>query len=66
VPISFVGDGDNKVSFDAGNVYVGELPGLAAMNGLGIDSPPAVVLGMDVLRKRPRMILRAQVPEVYF
>jgi hypothetical protein len=39
---------------------------LAAMNGLGIDSPPAVVLGMDVLRTRPRMILRAQVPEIYF
>lgn len=66
VPISLAGDSDNKVNFDTGYVYVGELPGLAAMNGLGIDSPPAVVLGMDVLRKRPRMILRAQVPEVYF
>lgn len=54
------------VSFGKGNVYVGEIPGLAALNGVGVDSPPAVVLGMDVLRRRPKMLLRARDNEVYF
>jgi len=54
------------VSFGEGHVYVGDLPGLAALNGLGVDSPPAVVLGMDVLRRRPSMLLRAQNNEVWF
>ena len=57
---------DNVVTFGEGNVYVGDLPGLAALGGLGVDSPPAVVLGMDVLRSRPRMFLRASENEVYF
>ena len=54
------------VSFGEGHVYVGDLPGLAALNGLGVDSPPAVVLGMDVLRRRPSMLLRARNNEVWF
>ena len=36
-------------------VYVGELPGLAALAGLGAEAGPAVVLGTDTLRKRERM-----------
>lgn len=36
--------------------YVGELPGLAALNGLGADAGPAAVLGLDVLRQRPRLV----------
>ena len=36
-------------------VYVGDLPGLAALDGLGAAAGPAVVLGTDLLRKRPRM-----------
>ena len=36
--------------------YVGELPGLAALDGLGARAGPAAVLGMDVLRTRPRLV----------
>ena len=54
------------VIFGESRVYVGDLPGLAALNGLGVDSPPAVVLGMDVLRTRPKMLLKAQNDEVWF
>jgi hypothetical protein len=57
---------DGDISFGSSNIYVGELPGLAALNGLGINSRPALVLGMDILRKRPKMLLRAQQSEVYF
>ena len=36
--------------------YVGALPGLAALNGLGDNAGPAIVLGLDVLKRRPRML----------
>ena len=36
--------------------YVGDLPGLAALDGLGAGAGPAAVLGTDVLRTRPRMV----------
>jgi hypothetical protein len=39
--------------------YVGDLPGLALLDGLGASAGPAVVLGTDVLRRRPRMIYTA-------
>jgi len=58
--------GDSEVSFGDSNVYVGDIPGLAALSGIGVQSPPAVVLGMDVLRRRPKMLLRARNNEVYF
>jgi len=54
------------VSFGDNRVYVGDIPGLAALNGIGVDSPPTALLGMDVLRKRPKMFLRARHHEVYF
>ena len=54
------------VAFGNSNIYVGNLPGLAALNALGDDSPPAAVLGMDVLRLRPKMLLKARDLEVYF
>lgn len=38
--------------------YVGELPGLVALEGLGAG--PAAVLGTDVLRARPRLWYTAQ------
>ncbi|CAJ1942478.1 unnamed protein product [Cylindrotheca closterium] len=63
--LSLSGDSED-VSFGSGHIYVGDIPGLAALNGIGVDSPPAAVLGMDVLRKRPRMFLRARDQEVYF
>jgi hypothetical protein len=31
-----------------------------------VESPPAVVLGMDVLRRRPSMLLRATENEAWF
>jgi hypothetical protein len=54
------------VSFGKNHVFVGEIPGLHALNGIGVDAPPAVVFGMDFLRQRPKMLLRAQQSEVYF
>ena len=45
--------------------YVGDLPGLAALGGLGDSAPPAAVLGMDFLRLRPRVVFRAQQKEIY-
>jgi hypothetical protein len=64
--LSLVGESNQDVSFGEGNIYVGDLPGLAALNGIGVESPPAVVLGMDVLRRRNKMFLRARNNEVYF
>ena len=51
-------------------VYVGEIPGLVALKG-GVDgdetvTSPDIILGIDILRKRPRMLLRARYNEVYF
>jgi len=57
--------GDERdVSFSENYLYVGDLPGLAALGGLGISSPPAAVLGMDVIRRKPSMLYRMN--EVYF
>jgi Aspartyl protease len=64
--VGVVDDEDKEIDFGSSHVYVGDLPGLAALNGIGVDSPPAVVLGMDVLRKRSKMLLRTQQNEVYF
>jgi hypothetical protein len=66
VNVSMDGSNGEKVQFGSGPVYVGDLPGLAALNGLGVESPPAVVLGMDILRRRPSMLLRATENEAWF
>lgn len=63
VGLSISCDDSENVSFGSGHIYIGDIPGLAA---IGVDFPPAVVLGMDVLRKRPKMFLRARNQEVYF
>ena len=57
---------DDVVDFGKRNVYVGNIPGLAALNALGDDSPPGAVLGMDVLRSKSKMLLVARDGEVYF
>ena len=36
-------------------LYVGELPGLQALDGLGAAAGPAAVLGTDVLRRREKL-----------
>merc|ERR1712232_1093198 len=56
---------NNDDNSSSGKVYVGNIPGLAALNGIGVDSPPAVVLGLDVLRRRPTMIFRPRQNELY-
>ena len=66
VSVEMKGDKNSLVDFGSVPLFVGDLPGLAALNGLGVESPPAVVLGMDVLRQRPSMLLRAQDDEVWF
>lgn len=66
IPIDVEGSDQVSLSFGESRIFVGDLPGLAALNGIGYDSPPAVVLGMDVIRKRTRMWLRAQQNEVWF
>lgn len=62
--VGIVGDEQNK-NLGESHVYVGDLPGLAALGGLGGESPPAAVLGMDILRLRPRVLYRGQTNEVY-
>lgn len=42
----------------SGRPYVGELPGLAALGGLGAGAGPAAVLGTDVLRQRRRLVMQ--------
>ena len=51
--------GEGAAFGDGSRCYVGDLPGLAALDGLGADAGPAAVLGTDVLRRRPRMVYRA-------
>jgi hypothetical protein len=45
-----------SVSFgDDTRPYIGEVPGLAKLNGLGADVGPAAILGTDVLCRRPSL-----------
>ena len=53
-------------SFGEGPVYVGDLPGLKMVAEKTGQKLPAVVLGLDSLRRTYRMILRAPANEVYF
>merc|ERR1711966_358509 len=57
--------GQEKYTTITSKVFVGDLPGLAALGGLGGDAPPAAVLGMDLLRLRPKVVFRAQQNEIY-
>lgn len=57
---------DQYVNLAESSLFVGDLPGLAALGGLGGNSaPPAAVLGMDVIKLRPRVVFRAQQKEIY-
>jgi len=42
----------------SGRPYVGEIPGLAALDGLGAGAGPAAILGTDILRQRNRLLLQ--------
>ena len=63
-------DKNDSSSVDFGSagtrLFVGDLPGLAALNAIGVNAPPAVVLGTDMLRQRPRMLVRLQEDQVWF
>jgi hypothetical protein len=37
--VGVVDDENNEIDFGTSHVYVGDLPGLAALNGIGVDSP---------------------------
>ena len=59
------------VSSEEGFVYVVELPAFALISALldesnGTTAPPTVILGLDFLKRRYRMILRAPSNELWF
>jgi hypothetical protein len=58
-------DESDRVSFPSSYVYVGDLPGLKAMEGL-VTGSPAAILGMDLIKKMPVMIYRGQQNELFF
>lgn len=58
---------NEEVSFPSTNIFVGDLPGLKALEKLNNSvSTPAAVLGMDVLKRLPKMLYRGMQNEVYF
>lgn len=56
---------EQYTTLGSSRVFVGDLPGLAALGGLGGDASPAAVLGMDLLRCRPKVVFRAEQNEIY-
>ncbi|KAL9183504.1 hypothetical protein ACHAXT_004360 [Thalassiosira profunda] len=58
-------DRGQTAEIGAGQLYIGDIPGLAALGGLGGEAPPAAVLGMDFIRSRPRVVFRARQNEIY-
>lgn len=56
--------GCNGASFLFSPIYVGDMPRLSALGGLVASSPPAAILGMDMLRICPKMLYRQN--EVFF
>lgn len=47
-----------EIQFPPSDIYVGDLPGLVALDGLKPTSPPAAILGMDVIKRLPIVIYR--------
>ena len=66
-PISSKEEQDRFIDLAGSFVFIGDLPGLAALGGLGggDSAPPAAVLGMDVITRCPRVVFRAQQKEIY-
>lgn len=65
--IGFENDANDSSMKDC-RVYVGEIPGLEALDGLSVDgksaTKPAAIFGMDLIRSKRRMLYRSD--EVYF
>jgi hypothetical protein len=59
-------DTEDVVDFGAGTIFVGDLPGIMSLQGLDGATAPAVVLGTDVLRRKPHMLFRPVDNEVWF
>ena len=46
------------IAFECMSGSTGDLPGLTLLGGLGEGAEPAAVLGIDVLRRRPQLVLQ--------
>eukprot|EP00956_Cyclotella_meneghiniana_P042953 scaffold249358_cov74-Cyclotella_meneghiniana.AAC.2 len=63
---SFTEEQNKFVDLAESSLFVGDLPGLAALHALGGESsPPGAVLGMDVITRCHRVVFRAQQKEIY-
>lgn len=56
---------DGVTDLAESQLFIGDIPGLQALGGLGGDAPPAAVLGMDIITRRPRVIFRARQNQIY-
>mmetsp|Transcript_30101 Transcript_30101/g.71624 ORF Transcript_30101/g.71624 Transcript_30101/m.71624 type:complete len:353 (+) Transcript_30101:94-1152(+) len=56
---------DGVTDLAESQLFIGDIPGLQALGGLGGDAPPAAVLGMDIIARRPRVIFRARQNQIY-
>jgi hypothetical protein len=53
--------------FGAEHLFVGDISSLAALGRVpGVTNPPQAVLGLDILQRRPSMLLRAKENELWF
>ena len=55
----------SKKILPSSQIFVGDIPGLVALGGKGGDSPPAAILGMDILSRCDRVVFRARQNEIY-
>jgi len=53
-----------EVEFSDSQVFVGDLPGLMVLSAVGDSVLPGAVVGLDILKSRPRMLYRPD--EVFF
>lgn len=56
---------DGVTDLAESQLFIGDIPGLQALGGLGGNAPPAAVLGMDIITRRPRVIFRARQNQIY-
>jgi len=54
----------SKKLLPSSQIFVGDIPGLVALGGIGGDAP-AAILGMDILSRCDRIIFRARQNEIY-
>lgn len=54
----------SKKLLPSSQIFVGEIPGLSALGGIGGDAP-AAILGIDILSRCDRIIFRARQNEIY-